>query len=249
VKPTRQFPTIDDHPLRGHERAMLEERLMMAVAAGMPPEVEAAHRRMYGLPMRREPDERRLQHRAPVQPTRGAAGWPPRLVATIQTLMRRQNVADEPTRRADELQPTPRRKHRRTQSWTVGDKPESAGPTGMPILTEREVLQWLRRFRYEAQYRRGPGRVPLRVLADVAGLHRSTPYAALMRGKISEHTRCLLSPAIVAIREGRLRFRRLGQEWQIERTETPAPSIPIQTISAPPGSIFGGPPLPPSKTG
>jgi hypothetical protein len=41
-------------------------------------------------------------------------------------------------------------------------------------------------------------------------------HTATMTGVMSRRTRALLSSAIVAIMEGRLRFRRHGQVWKAE---------------------------------
>jgi hypothetical protein len=64
----------------------------------------------------------------------------------------------------------------------------------------------LRHFRYN--------RVPIKTVGDICGLGRDAVWDALMRGEMSRRTRTLLSLAIIAIMEGRLRFRRHGQAWQ-----------------------------------
>lgn len=64
--------------------------------------------------------------------------------------------------------------------------------------------------------------MPVRALADLAGLSHMTIYEAIRSdlrgapGKISELTRAKLLPAITAILEGRLRFCRRKRVWTIE---------------------------------
>jgi hypothetical protein len=148
-------PDIEDHPLRGHEPELLEECLIRAVTAGMPREVELAHRQAYGLPQRLTTKQRlrRQQtaqgHRDPIAAPAPQSGWPPALVAATQDRVGRGQVAEEaPTQCLDEFQPTPRRKHTRTQA-NRGDNLESAGPRGLPILGEREVLHLLHLVRFD----------------------------------------------------------------------------------------------------
>jgi len=81
-------------------------------------------------------------------------------------------------------------------------------------LSDAEIVRALRRYRFDRQFR-GPHRVPIKTLADFVGLSHETLFQA-MRGKVSDRTRATLSWAIVAIAEGRLHFRRHGQQWQLE---------------------------------
>jgi hypothetical protein len=93
------------------------------------------------------------------------------------------------------------------------------------MLSETEIARALRRYRFDRQFR-GPSRIPIKTLADFVGLSHETLFQA-MRGKISDVTRAKLSWAIVAIAEGRLRFHRRGQVWQIETT---SPILPSSTV-------------------
>jgi hypothetical protein len=92
------------------------------------------------------------------------------------------------------------------------------------LLTDAEIVRALRRFRYDPEFR-GPKRVPIRVLAEMAGLSHATIYDAMRPDlpsrprRISEATRIKLSFAIKAVNEGRLRFRRRGQVWDVEGAE------------------------------
>ena len=84
-----------------------------------------------------------------------------------------------------------------------------------PVMLPRaEIKRTLLRFRYDREFR-GPRRVPIKTLADYVGLSREILYQA-MRGSISDRTQVVLSWAIIAIREGRLRFHRSGQHWSAE---------------------------------
>jgi hypothetical protein len=112
---------------------------------------------------------------------------------------------------------------------------------GSRVLSEEEVRRWLLRVRYEARYRKGRGRVPLKVVAEFVGLHRDTLYEGIKGAPISRCTRSRLSWVIEAIEQGRLRFKRRGQAWNIDYKDKPSPPVPLQTISAPFGSTFGGP--------
>ena len=90
------------------------------------------------------------------------------------------------------------------------------------LLSDAEVVRALRRFRYDPEFR-GAKRVPIRVLADLIGESRMTIYEVMRpdlrtrpKRMISERTRAKLSPAIAAILDGRLRFRRTKHVWEIE---------------------------------
>jgi hypothetical protein len=82
------------------------------------------------------------------------------------------------------------------------------------MLPRAEIKRTLLRFRYNREFR-GPRRVPIKTLADHIGLSPETLYQA-MRGSVSDRTQAVLSWAIIAIREGRLRFHRSGQRWSAE---------------------------------
>ena len=82
------------------------------------------------------------------------------------------------------------------------------------MLSDAEIVRALMHYRYDRAFR-GERRVPIQTLADYIGFSHETVYQA-MRGKISDVTRAKLSWAIVAIADGRLRFRRHRQVWQME---------------------------------
>jgi hypothetical protein len=94
-------------------------------------------------------------------------------------------------------------------------------PPPLGLLTDGEIVRALRRFRFDAEFREVK-RVPIRVLAGLAGLSHQTLYQAMRPDlpmgppKISTCTRAKLSGAITAILEGKLRFRRRNQVWEIE---------------------------------
>jgi len=79
------------------------------------------------------------------------------------------------------------------------------------MLSKAEIMRTLMRYRYDRAFR-GERRIPVKTLSDHIGLSHETLYQA-MRGSISDRTQAVLSWAIIAIREGRLRFHRSGQHW------------------------------------
>jgi len=83
------------------------------------------------------------------------------------------------------------------------------------LLSADEIKRALRHFRYNPDFR-GEKRVPIKTLGDLCGLSRDTVHVAKRTGTMSQRTRALLSWAILAISEGRLRFRRVGQVWTWE---------------------------------
>jgi hypothetical protein len=115
------------------------------------------------------------------------------------------------------------------------------GALSSRILSEEEVRRWLRRVRYERRYRKGRDRVPLKVVAEFAGINRATLHEAIKGAPISTVTRSRLTWIIDAVEQGRLRFKRRGQTWHLDYKDKPTLPVPLQTISAPFGSIFGGP--------
>jgi hypothetical protein len=83
------------------------------------------------------------------------------------------------------------------------------------LLSRDEIQRMLRRFRYDDEFR-GDKRVPIKALGDFVGLSRDTVHTSLRTGEMSQRTRTLLSWAILAIMEGKLRFRRHRQVWKAE---------------------------------
>jgi hypothetical protein len=86
------------------------------------------------------------------------------------------------------------------------------GPSPMAAA---DVVRALRRYRYDSAFR-GAHRVPIRVLAGLVGVSHETLYETMRIGTASEGTRAKLTWALKAIAEGRLRFRRRGQHWELE---------------------------------
>jgi len=154
--------------------------------------------------------------------------WPPTLEASIRAWIGRSEPPSE-TR----VYP---RQERRNKS-----DPADADTQGRRILSEEKVRQWLRRIRYENRYRKGRDRIPLKVVDEFVGINRDTLYEAINGGRLSEVTRSRLTWVIEAIEQGRLRFKRRGQTWHLDYKDKPTPPVPLQTISAPFGSTFGGP--------
>ena len=107
--------------------------------------------------------------------------------------------------------------------WTLRerhDQRRTLQPTPS-LLADAEIVRALRRFRYDPDFR-GPKRVPIRVLAGLAGLSHMTLYEAMRPDlptrprRISELTRIKLSGAIREILAGQLRFVRRRQVWEID---------------------------------
>jgi len=98
-----------------------------------------------------------------------------------------------------------------------------ASPPAPGLLTDAEIARALRRFRYDPEFR-GLKRIPIRAVADLAGLSHMTLYEAMRPDlptrprRISEFTRAKLSPIVTAILEGRTHFRRKGKVWMIGGT-------------------------------
>jgi hypothetical protein len=135
--------------------------------------------------------------------------------------------------------PEGRRKHRRTPGQ-INLRPEVAATPAARILSEDDTRRWLHRLYYELTYRKGRKRIPLKLVAEIAGLNRDTLYEALKGGKLSEVTRGKLSWVIRAIEEGRLTCIRRRNTWHVDAKDNPLPPIPVQSMSAQRGSILEG---------
>jgi hypothetical protein len=80
-------------------------------------------------------------------------------------------------------------------------------------LTREEIIRELRRYQHDPEWR-GKKRVPIAVLAEYLGLHRQTLYdIAGKHRRIGKGSIVKVSAAILAIREGKLRFAKKGQQW------------------------------------
>ena len=142
----------------------------------------------------------------------------PSLEATVRSLMGRPSSRASPSLWVTEGELSeggrPKSSGRHDRRQAVRPRPG--------LLSDEEIVRALRRFRYDPEFR-GPKRVPIRVLADLVGVSRMTIYEVMRpdlrtrpKRMISERTRAKLSPAIAAILDGRLRFRRTKHVWEIE---------------------------------
>jgi hypothetical protein len=142
----------------------------------------------------------------------------PSLEATVRSLMGRPSSRASPSLWVTEGELSeggrPKSSGRHDRRQAVRPRPG--------LLSDEEIVRALRRFRYDPEFR-GPKRVPIRVLADLIGVSRMTIYEVMRpdlrtrpKRMISERTRAKLSPAIAAILDGRLRFRRTKHVWEIE---------------------------------
>jgi len=161
----------------------------------IPPRLEAAIRARLGVSST-PPEHRRWQ----------ADGRDPSEIRGARSHARywRENHVDAPCVMLSDAEIASRARRRR-------EIPVYPSPVMLP---RAEIKRTLLRFRYDREFR-GPRRVPIKTLADYVGLSREILYQA-MRGSISDRTQVVLSWAIIAIREGRLRFHRSGQHWSAE---------------------------------
>jgi hypothetical protein len=66
------------------------------------------------------------------------------------------------------------------------------------LMSASEIVRELRRLRYDPANGRGRGRkVPLKRIAENAGVHRATLYRIIRGGRISENSRVALSLVLV----------------------------------------------------
>ena len=142
----------------------------------------------------------------------------PSLEATVRSLMGRPSSRASPSLWVTEGELS---KGGGPKSIGRHDRRQAARPRP-GLLSDEEIVRALRRFRYDPEFR-GPKRVPMRVLADLISVSRMTIYRVMRpdlrtrpKRMISERTRAKLSPAIAAILDGRLRFRRTKHVWEIE---------------------------------
>ena len=132
---------------------------------------------------------------------------PPRLEAVIRSrLGASAPPRDDPRWQADVCDPSEIRGAR-----SHARRRRKNDPRPSCVLSDAEIARALMRYRYDREFR-GERRIPIKTLADHVGLSHETLYQA-MRGSLSDRTQAVLSRAIIAIREGRLRFHRSGQHW------------------------------------
>jgi hypothetical protein len=80
--------------------------------------------------------------------------------------------------------------------YALGD----ASVGNLKTLPEQEIIRRLRSLRYSSENRanvRGGRKTPLKLLAELAGLHRVTLYRAFWYGRLSERSRAALSPVLI----------------------------------------------------
>ena len=75
-------------------------------------------------------------------------------------------------------------------------------PTEPPLMSEANLIRQLRTLRHSPDNRasvRGGRKIPLRHVAEMAGLHRATLYRAIMENRISNKSREALSPVLTML--------------------------------------------------
>jgi hypothetical protein len=79
-------------------------------------------------------------------------------------------------------------------------------PVNKPLfLSEEEIIRRLRLLCNDPDNRasvRGGRKIPLMWVAEMAGLHRTTLYRAMMDGRLSERSREALSPVLIMLQKG-----------------------------------------------
>ncbi len=68
----------------------------------------------------------------------------------------------------------------------------------VPLMSASEIVRLLRRLRHDPANGRGKGRiVPLKRIAEQAGVNRALLYRAIKEGRISDNSRAALSPVLM----------------------------------------------------
>jgi hypothetical protein len=93
-------------------------------------------------------------------------------------------------------------------------------------LNTQEIARTLQRFIYGDQR----PRVPIKVVADFAGVSRPTIYKAANGEIDSATTRKRLSHFLGLWLDGKLKIYRKGQQWQVERITNPTPVCPMEAL-------------------
>lgn len=86
-------------------------------------------------------------------------------------------------------------------------------------MTREEIIRWFRKFRYDSEFQvktkwvEGSHSVPIKCLAEFAGIPRGHLYE-ILRGKVglSEQYQKRLTHAVEAVQAG-LRWKRVKQKW------------------------------------
>jgi hypothetical protein len=72
----------------------------------------------------------------------------------------------------------------------------------VPIMSASEIVRELRRLRHDPANGRGRGRlVPLKWIAEQAGVDRARIYRIIREGRVSSSSRDVLSPVLIMLRE------------------------------------------------
>jgi hypothetical protein len=67
----------------------------------------------------------------------------------------------------------------------------------LPLMSASDIVRELRRLRHDPANGRGKGRkVPLKHIAEQAGVHRARLYRAINQGRTSDSSRAALSPVL-----------------------------------------------------
>ena len=146
--------------------------------------------------------------------------WAAEVTGVPAKLARHDGYHLPPIRRAD-----PTRNAADVSEGARDQEPRSQkSSSGEDLLSVREVVNVLRRCRYERSRR-----IPIARIAAAAGLSRHTLYVAMNTGAVSEQTCVALTPILREIAAGTLGFRRRARRWEeIEYSQAPDRPPPPQ---------------------
>jgi hypothetical protein len=116
---------------------------------------------------------------------------PPRLAAIIRSRLGLPALASGGPPQVDQSEPSEKQRTTHPVRFVT--------PTGSSrLLSAPDIIRELRRLRYDPSNGRGRGRkVPIKRIAEQAGLHRATLYRAIMKARISDKSRVALSLVLV----------------------------------------------------
>jgi hypothetical protein len=132
---------------------------------------------------------------------------PPRLAAIIRSRLGLPALASGGPPQVDQSEPSEKQKTTHpVRSAKGNDEPAMPRPlitfhllrptlVGLrPLMSEPEIVRELRRLRYDSANGRGRGRkVPIKRIAEQAGVHRATLYRIIRDGRVSDNSRVALS--------------------------------------------------------
>jgi hypothetical protein len=87
--------------------------------------------------------------------------------------------------------------------------PRPTPAKSLPLMSESDIVRGLRRLRYDPANGRGRGRkVPIKCIAEEAGVHRATLYRIICDGRVSDKSREALSLVLISETAGSTYYTR-----------------------------------------